>query len=87
MRSIAAAFACRGYDYTTPGAYFVTLVSYQRECLFGEVTGENLKLSELGEIVSQEWRRAPEIRAEVGLDAFVVMPNHVHGIIVINGTP
>ncbi len=72
-----------GYDYAQPGAYFVTIVAMGRECLFGYVENGEVKLNCFGLIVSEEWRRTPEIRREVELDAFVVMPNHVHGIVVI----
>jgi REP element-mobilizing transposase RayT len=70
-----------GYDYTLSNAYFVTMVTKDRECLFGRVFGDSMELNELGEIVLQEWLRTPEIRAEIGLDEFVIMPNHLHGII------
>jgi len=75
----------KGYDYTQVGAYFVTLVAKNRECLFGEITAEGeMRLNDAGQIAAEEWERTPTIRAEIELDAWVVMPNHVHGIIVIN---
>ena len=72
----------KGYDYTQPGAYFVTFCAYQRDEIFGEVINGEMKLSPLGEIVRQEWFRSGEIRKEIQLfeDEFVVMPNHLHGI-------
>jgi putative transposase len=73
----------RDYDYTKTGAYFVTLCTYERACLFGEVVGDGVMLSEVGAIVQEEWLRSAEIRREIELDAFVVMPNHLHGIVVI----
>ena len=75
----------RGYDYSLAGAYFITLVTYQREMLFGEIVGGNMKLHRQGEIVQEEWFRSAEIRKEIRLfpDEFVVMPNHVHGIVWI----
>ena len=74
-----------GYDYTLPGAYFVTLCAWNRECLFGEVVGGEVELSPIGRIVQQEWLKSKEIRQEIRLfeDEFVVMPNHLHGIVVI----
>jgi REP element-mobilizing transposase RayT len=79
----------RGYDYRQPGAYFVTIVTQDRACLFGEVVGEEMHLNELGKIVWEEWFRSAEIRQEIELlpDEFVVMPNHVHGIVWIVESP
>lgn len=75
----------KGYDYTSPGAYFVTLVTRMRECLFGEITGGEMHLNMAGEIAREEWFKTAELRDNVRLnpDEFVVMPNHVHGIIWI----
>ena len=74
-----------GYDYSAPGGDFITVVAFRRECLFGEITGGNMKLSPIGEIVRREWFKTAELRPYVELheDEFVVMPNHVHGIIWI----
>jgi REP-associated tyrosine transposase len=74
----------KGYDYSQPGPYFITLVAYQRRLLFGEIDGNVMRLNRNGEIVSQTWRDLPRHYAHVKLDAFVVMPNHVHGIVVLN---
>lgn len=71
------------YDYAQPGAYFVTLVTHARECLFGEVNDGEIRLNVLGQVVAQEWRRTTEVRREVVLDVFVVMPNHVHVIVFV----
>ena len=78
----------KGYDYTQPGAYFVTLCSYQRDEIFGEVINGEMKLSPLGEIVREEWFRSAQIRKEIRLvdDEFMLMPNHGHGIIWIVDT-
>jgi REP element-mobilizing transposase RayT len=51
--------------------------------MFGEIVGEEMRLNKLGEIVQEEWFRTAEIREDVELDEFVVMPNHIHGIIVL----
>jgi putative transposase len=72
------------YDYSRPGGYFVTIVSYQRECLFGKILKEEMRLNDYGRIVDECWRTIPEHFPNVELGAYVVMPNHVHGIIVIN---
>lgn len=73
----------RGYDYTQPGEYFVTICTSERERLFGEIENEEIRLSDIGRIVREEWLRTPLVRSNVQLDKFVVMPDHLHGIIVI----
>ncbi|HEX2620974.1 MAG TPA: transposase [Phototrophicaceae bacterium] len=75
----------KAYDYSQSGAYFVTICTHQRERLFGEVADGVMQLRVFGEIVQEEWLRTPQIRPEVEIDAFVIMPNHIHGIIVITG--
>ena len=75
----------KGYDYSQAGAYFITICTHNRECLFGEIIDGQMHLNEIGKIVESEWLKTAEIRDEVELDAFTVMPNHVHGIIVITG--
>lgn len=71
------------YDYTSPGAYFVTLVTYQRDCLFGEIRDAKMALNDFGSIADECWRAIPDHFPFVELGAYVIMPNHVHGIIVI----
>ena len=75
----------KGYDYTRPGAYFVTICTHQRQMLLGEIVDGAMVLNECGEIVRDEWFKTAQIRANVQLheDEFVVMPNHLHGIIWI----
>ncbi len=77
----------KGYDYAQPGAYFVTICTQDRACLFGTVVDGQMRLNEYGEIVRATWLDLPNHLPHVELDAFVVMPNHVHGIIVINDNP
>ncbi|MDK1118867.1 MAG: transposase [Anaerolineae bacterium] len=72
-----------GYDYTSPGEYFITVAAYKREMLFGEIENDEMRLNALGKIVSDCWHEIPNHFPHVDLDAFVVMPNHIHGIIVI----
>ncbi len=71
------------YNYDRPGWYFLTLCTHQRQCLFGEIIDGQMKLNIYGEIVAEEWMRSPEIRQEIALDAWVVMPNHFHGLVEI----
>jgi putative transposase len=73
----------RGYDYTSAGAYFVTICTYDRERLFGDVDDAAVRLNPYGVVAREEWFRSAAGRPEIELDAFVVMPNHVHGIVII----
>jgi putative transposase len=73
----------KGYDYTQAGAYFVTVCTKDRACLFGDVADGEMRLNQIGYIVRQCWLAIPEHFPRVLLDEFMVMPNHVHGIIVI----
>jgi len=76
----------KGYDYTSPGAYFITICSYQRQCLFGAIVDDEMQMSKIGEIAKSCWRAIPDYFAKVQLGEFVVMPNHLHGIIFITDT-
>ena len=73
----------KGYDYAQPGAYFVTICTREHVPLFGEIAEGEMRLNRYGQIVKACWRDLPGHYAHVSLDAFVVMPNHVHGIIVL----
>ena len=73
-----------GYDYSSAGAYFITIVTHERESLFGEINDAQMHVNALGRIVETEWLRSPQIRKEIELDEFVVMPNHFHAIFIIN---
>src|SRR5689334_6034546 len=72
-----------GYDYTLPDAYFITICTQNRECLFGKIQEGRMRINAFGEFVSACWNEIPLHFHRVVLDAFVVMPNHVHGIIWI----
>jgi len=72
-----------GWDSSAPGWYFVTICTDQRLMFFGEIVDGQMRLSPAGQIVAEEWLRTPEVRSNVVLDEWVIMPNHVHGIIVI----
>lgn len=76
----------QGYDYSQPGAYFITICTHHKECLFGEINSGKMKLSTLGEIAYYQWIQLPYRFATIKLDTFVIMPNHLHGIIIINET-
>ena len=73
----------KGYDYSKSGYYFVTICTYQRQCLFGEIVEGKMQLNSMGQTVAQEWQKSAVIRQEIQLDSWVVMPNHFHGIVII----
>ena len=73
----------KGYDYSQAGAYFVTICTHRQQPLFGVIVDGQMRLSLLGQLVYAEWQQTAVVRPNVYLDAFVVMPNHLHGIIVI----
>jgi REP element-mobilizing transposase RayT len=72
------------YDYTTAGAYFVTMCAYGRECLFGEIVNGEMVPNAAGICIMAVWDSLPGRYPDIALDEFVIMPNHVHGIIMIN---
>jgi REP element-mobilizing transposase RayT len=76
-----------GYDYTQPGAYFVTIVTHERMPLFGDIVDGEMRLNDAGRVAEQCWLDIPSHFPHVALDAFVIMPNHVHGILWIVETP
>ncbi|MGD0590738.1 MAG: transposase [Bacteroidota bacterium] len=71
------------YDYSQPGEYFVTICTYHHECILGEIVNGEQRLTENGKIAEEEWLRTSNIRPGIELDVFVIMPNHIHGIIMI----
>ncbi len=73
----------KGYDYSQTGVYFLTVCTYQREHLFGEVVNGVMQLNSYGAIVERCWDGLPGHYRHIALDYFVVMPNHVHGIVII----
>jgi len=74
----------KGWDYSAAGYYFVTICTQGRQCFFGDVSNGEMVLSPIGDIVSEEWQKTAQVRPNVTMDEWVVMPNHVHGIIVIH---
>ena len=70
----------KDYDYSQAGVYFITTCVCRRECLFGEIVNGKMELNAIGRIVVEEWTKTENIRKNVILDEFVVMPNHFHGI-------
>ena len=68
------------YDYTLPGAYFITICTNNGECIFGEIVEEKICLNQYGEIVNDEWIKTAQIRPYIELDTYIVMPDHFHCI-------
>ena len=71
------------FDYSQPGAYFVTIVTQDRKMLFGQIVGGEMELNDIGRMVRAAWIAIPEHYPMVELGEFVIMPNHFHGIIAI----
>ncbi len=76
-----------GFDYRLPGLYFVTLCAYRRAWLFGQVDDGTMVLNAYGRAIAAAWKTIPRNNPHVRLDAFQVMPNHIHGIIEISALP
>ncbi len=77
----------QGYDYTAPGAYFVTICVQNRDCLFGDVLEGALRLNDAGRMVQACWQQLPCRFPTIALDTFIVMPNHVHAVVILVGAP
>ncbi|HVA00112.1 MAG TPA: transposase [Terriglobia bacterium] len=75
----------RGYDYAGGGAYFVTICTRAKKCLFGEIVEGSMILNEAGNLVQRIWHTLPQRFGSLVLDAFQMMPNHLHAIFVLPG--
>lgn len=73
----------KGYDYSREGLYFITICIQNRECLLGKISNGKMILNEYGEIIQKVWNELPQHYMNIQLGEFIVMPNHIHGIIVI----
>ena len=74
----------QGQNYAQPGTYYVTILTHERECLLGDIVDGEMRLSEIGKIAQECWMDIPNHFPHVSLDEFRVMPNHLHGILVLN---
>ncbi|MBK7104938.1 MAG: transposase [Ignavibacteriae bacterium] len=72
------------YDYSTPGYYFVTICVENMNCVLEKVENEKVILNLLGDLVERFWKNIPKIYGLIEIDEFIIMPNHIHGIIIIN---
>ena len=75
----------KGFNYSSPGAYFITICTQNREYLFGEIVNGKMILNDAGQMVQTVWDEIPSYYTGIDVDAYVVMPNHIHGIIIIVG--
>ena len=85
MKRTRRSIRLNGYDYSRPGAYFVTICTRNRMCVFGNVVGGRMVLNDCGRVVETVWEALPEHYPHIELDVFVLMPNHVHGVIWMVG--
>jgi len=74
----------KDYDYREAGAYFITICSYKKQCLFGRIASGQMQLNILGNLVKRCWSQIPNHFCRVRLDMMTIMPNHIHGIIILN---
>ena len=74
------------YDYSHEGLYFITICTFNHACLFGHLDNGDVVLTAYGEIANTEWLKTGELRSNISLHEFVMMPNHMHGIIEIDGS-
>ncbi|MGE0930180.1 hypothetical protein ACOXY6_04925, partial [Cytophagales bacterium EPR-FJ-38] len=72
------------WDYGWNGAYFITICIREKERYFGEIVGGEMVLSDIGKIAQKYWNEIPNYFSFVTLDSFVIMPNHMHGILIID---
>lgn len=75
----------KGYDYSQNGLYFITICTHNRHHLFGTITNDQMALNPIGKIAHDEWLKTESMRPNIRLHEFIVMPNHIHGIIEIIG--
>jgi REP element-mobilizing transposase RayT len=71
------------FEYSSRGGYFITICSHQKRCIFGNIQNGVVQLSAIGEVVNNNWHKIPKHTAQVEIGTFVVMPNHIHGILYI----
>jgi putative transposase len=72
------------YDYSSPGAYFITVVTHRYKCIFGKIIEKEMQMNDLGMIVRDCWINIPEHFMDIEIEPYVIMPNHIHGIITIH---
>ena len=75
----------KGWDYSGSADYFITICTRDRECLFGEIIDNEMVLNKLGRVAKEWWLQIPKYYENVELDEYIIMPNHIHGVIAILG--
>ena len=75
----------KGYDYSQPGVYYITICTHERRKLFGDIIDGEMRLNELGKVAEWVWEALPQYFPSIDIDQFVIMPNHLHGILVLSG--
>ena len=73
----------KGYGYSQAGLYFITICVRDRKCLCGKIVEGEMELNDFGTIAHQQWPKSPELFANMELDVFQILPNHMHGIIML----
>lgn len=73
----------KNYDYSNPNWYYITICTHNKKCIFGTIKNGKMCLNNFGKIVEQEWLKTKEVRKNIDLDYYVIMPNHFHGILII----
>jgi putative transposase len=73
-----------GYDYSRSGAYFITICTHHRECIFGEIVDQAMNYNELGNIALLHWQNLAIHHPNIEIDESIVMPNHLHGIMIVH---
>ncbi len=74
----------KNWDYSKDGVYFITICCHNKQKFFGNICNDHFTLSKIGEISTQYWHEIPEHFSHVKLDEFVIMPNHIHGLIILD---
>jgi putative transposase len=75
-----------GYDYSRSGAYFITICTHEREHLFGDIVNETIELNTVGDIARSHWQQLSQHHSNLIMDESIVMPNHLHGIIILESS-
>ncbi|ODS32308.1 MAG: hypothetical protein SCARUB_02556 [Candidatus Scalindua rubra] len=87
MKHKRSSIRLKGYDYSQTGVYYVTICVQDRLHLFGEITNDKMVLNDAGVMVEKWWSKFPEKFPTIMLDEYIIMPNHMHGIIIIKQPP
>jgi REP-associated tyrosine transposase len=85
MLSHRRSIRLQGYDYSRLGAYFLTICTQNREFLFGKIANQGMRLNDAGRMVQVVWNDLPSNYPGIEIDAFAIMPNHIHGVVIIHG--